>query len=118
MELYKRHRALIHSGELVRADHPDPSAYVHGVVGPGEALFAFVQLTTSALETPGPVRLPGLTGPVTVTALNAPSFAHKDPPPWLAEGVTTTGEALAKAGLQMPVLHPEQALLLGVRATA
>jgi alpha-galactosidase len=115
VELYKRRRALIHSGEVVRADHPDPSAYVHGVVGEDEALFAFVQLTTSALEIPGPTRLPGLTGNVRVTALNAPSFAHNVPPPWLAEGVETTGEALARVGLQMPVLHPEQALLLGVR---
>jgi alpha-galactosidase len=113
--LYKCHRDLICSGELVRADHPDPSAYVHGVVGDGEAIFAFVQLTTSALETPGPVRLPGVHGPVIVTALNEPSFAHKEPPPWLAEGLTTTGEALAKVGLQMPVLHPEQALLLQLK---
>jgi alpha-galactosidase len=115
VELYKRLRALIHSGEVVRADHPDPSAYLHGVVGEGEALFAFVQLTTSALEIPGPVRIPGLTGPVHVSALNRPATAHKEPPPWPAEGIDTTGELLATAGLQMPILHPEQALLLGVR---
>jgi alpha-galactosidase len=115
VELYKRFRELIRTGELVRADHPDPSAYVHGVVGPDEALFAFVQLTTSALETPGPVRLPGLTGPVTVTALNEPAYAHIAPPAWMAEGLATTGEALAKVGLQMPVMHPEQALLLELK---
>lgn len=118
VELFKRYRELLHTGELVRADHPDPSAYVHGVVGETEAIFAFVQLTTSALETPGRVRLPGLTGPVTVTALNTPSTAHLVPPPWMAQGLTTTGEALERIGLQMPVLHPEQALLLGVRRTA
>jgi alpha-galactosidase len=117
VELVKRYRELIHTGELVRADHPDPSAYVHGVVGETEAIFAFVQLTTSALETPGPVRLPGLTGPVTVTALNTPSTAHLAPPPWMAEGLTTTGEALERIGLQMPVLHPEQALLLRVNSS-
>jgi alpha-galactosidase len=113
--LYKRFRSLLHSGEVVRADHPDPSAFVHGVVGRDEAIFAFVQLTTSALEVPGPTRFPGLTGPVRVTALNAPAFAHKEPPPWLAEGLTTTGEALERVGLQMPVLHPEQALLLHLK---
>jgi alpha-galactosidase len=116
--LYKRFRALIHSGEIVRADHPDPSAFVHGVIGDGEALFAFVQLTTSALETPGPTRLPGLEGSFRVTALNAPSTAHSEPPPWLRTGITLTGEQLAKVGLPMPVLHPEQALLLGVQAAA
>jgi alpha-galactosidase len=114
--VYKRHRALIHSGEVVRADHPDPSALVHGVVGDGEALFAFVQLTTSALETPGAVRLPGLAGRVRVTALNRPATAHDQPPPWLESPIALSGEQLGRVGLQMPVLHPEQALLLEVRA--
>ena len=39
------------------------------------------------------------------------------PPPWLAAGgVELTGRALATVGLPMPVLHPEQALLLTVEA--
>ena len=29
---YRRHRALLHSGDVVHADHPDPAAAVHGVV--------------------------------------------------------------------------------------
>jgi hypothetical protein len=33
----------------------------------------------------------------------------------MAEGLTTTGEALERIGLQMPVLHPEQALLLQLK---
>jgi alpha-galactosidase len=114
--LYKRYRGLIQSGELVRADHHDPSAYVHGLVGEDEALFAFVQLTTSAFETPGAVRLPGVRGTVHVSALNRPDTAHNAPPPWLDDGITLTGEQLATTGLQMPVLQPEQALLLGLRA--
>src|SRR5438552_1902796 len=71
--------------------------------------------TAAALETPGPVRLPGISGTVTVTALNEPAFADNQRPPWMAEGLTTTGEALGRVGLQMPVLHPEQALLLVAR---
>ncbi len=114
--LYKRFRALIHSGEVVRADLPDPSAYLHGVVGDGEAIFAYVQLTTSALETPGPVRIPGLDGTFRVTALNQPATGHRSPPPWLREGITLSGAQLAHVGLQLPVLHPEQALLLGAQA--
>ncbi|MGH2814025.1 MAG: alpha-galactosidase, partial [Actinomycetota bacterium] len=50
---YKRMRPLLHGGTVVRADHPDPAAYLHGVVAPDrvEALFAYVQLTASASET-------------------------------------------------------------------
>jgi len=39
------------------------------------------------------------------------------PPPWLSAGeVTLTGRMLSTVGLPMPVLRPEQALLLEVSA--
>ena len=59
---FRRLRPLLHSGQVVRADHPNPAAYLHGVVAAdrAEALFAYVQLTASAFETPGLARLPGL----------------------------------------------------------
>jgi alpha-galactosidase len=120
---YKRVRELLHSGETVRADHHDPAAYIHGVVAPGreEAVFAYVQLATSRDERPGAARLPGLdperayrTEPVTLAGGPAPQ--QGEPPGWLsAGGVTLGGRALATAGLQLPVLLPEQALLLHLR---
>src|SRR4029450_7215214 len=59
---YKRMRPLLHGGQGVRAGHPNPAAYLHGVVAGdrAEALFAYVQLTASAFETPGLARFPGL----------------------------------------------------------
>jgi alpha-galactosidase len=121
---YRRMRQLLHTGEVVRADHPDPSAYLHGVVARdrSEALFAYVQLATSSLETPGAARLPGLdrdrayrVAPLAVAG--APETGHVTPPRWYDKGgVTLTGKALAEVGLQLPVLHPEQALLLHLTA--
>jgi alpha-galactosidase len=122
---YKRMRGVLHGGEVVRADHHDPAAYLHGVVAAdrSEALFAYVQLTTSALEVPGAGRFDGLdperayrVEPMTLAG--GPRFAHAAPPPWLAAGgITLSGRALAVAGLQLPALAPEQALLLHLRAT-
>jgi alpha-galactosidase len=117
---YKHVRALLHAGEVVRADHPDPATYVHGVVAPdrGEALFAYVQLAASAEEAPGAVRLEGLDPDRAyrvehVPIAGGPELRQAAPPGWMAAGgVTLTGRALAAAGLQMPVLLPEQALLL------
>src|SRR3954471_17370873 len=44
-------------------------------------------------------------------------FAQPQPPPWLVAGGTTlSGRALAVAGLQLPALAPEQALLLRLSA--
>jgi alpha-galactosidase len=86
--LYKRHRALLASGEVVRVDHPDPAAFVHGVVAAdrGEALFAYVQRTTSAFERPGLVRLDGLdpegdyrVEPIAVAG--GPRTIEREPPP-------------------------------------
>ena len=34
------------------------------------------------------------------------------PPPWAADGIVLTSQLLMTVGLQMPVLHPEQALIL------
>ncbi len=118
---YKRVRELLHRGEVVRADHRDPAAWVHGVVAPEGAVFAYVQLTSGATEVPGPARLPGLDPERTyrvepVLLAGGPLMLHATPPPWLeAGGITLSGRALATAGLQMPVLAPEQALLLELR---
>jgi alpha-galactosidase len=81
-------------------------------------VFAYVQLTASAFETPGPARLPGLAPdrPYRVTPLQvggAPRTSQAVAPRWWAAGgVTLGGRALAEVGLPLPVLLPEQALLL------
>jgi alpha-galactosidase len=121
---YKDKRALLHSGDVVRADHEDPSAWLHGVVARDkrEAVFAFVQLRTPADALPNLARFPGLDAdrryrvePVYLAGV--PTGAQVAPPPWLAEGcLTATGRVLEKVGLRMPGLHPEQALLLQITA--
>jgi alpha-galactosidase len=117
---YKRMRPLLHAGQVVRADHPNPAAYLHGVVAGdrAEALFAYVQLTASAFETPGLARFPGLDGErayrvEVVRVAGEPETKHAVAPRWYEAGqVTLAGQALAEIGLPLPVLRPEQALLL------
>ena len=120
---YKRMRPLLHGGRVVRADHPNPAAYLHGVVAAdrAEALFAYVQLTSSDFETPGLARLPGLdpgrayrVEPLRVAG--EPETKQAAAPRWYdAGGVTLDGRALGEVGLPLPVLRPEQALLLHLR---
>jgi alpha-galactosidase len=122
--VYRDLRPLLHGGEVVRADHADPSALLHGVVAPdrSEAVFAYVQLTASTLATPGVARLPGLdpdrayrVEPIMVAG--PPRTSQIRPPPWYADGgVTVTGRLAAEAGVQLPLLTPEQALVLRVRS--
>jgi alpha-galactosidase len=117
--VYKRYRDLVHGGTVVRADHPDPSLWVHGVVAPdrAEALFALVGVETGTFSSPGAVRLPGLDPerrytvrpvmPEQTTAVLAAT------PPWLADGgVRLSGRVLGTAGLQAPPLRPGELVLL------
>jgi alpha-galactosidase len=120
---YKRMRGLLHSGTVVRADHPDPAVAVYGVVAAdaAEALFCFAQLATSSAQTRGAIRLPGLdpgrayrVEPVPLAG--GPRYEHAAPPPWLA-GATLSGRVLAVAGLELPLLFPEQALVVRLAAS-
>jgi alpha-galactosidase len=122
--LYKEYRGLLHSGRMVRADEPDPSLMLHGVVSHDgtDALFALVSLATSFSEVPGRVALPGLQPEenyrvrlVYPAAGTGDTFAHVQPPAWLSSGAQASGRFLAESGLPMPVLNPEHGLLLGVR---
>ncbi|WIX92088.1 alpha-galactosidase [Amycolatopsis sp. DG1A-15b] len=122
--LHKRFRPLLHSGTVVRGDHPDPAHWLHGVVAQdrAEALFAFVALQTGAWAPPGRIRLPGLASGTryTVRFLSAvdrerrhglPAF-----PDWADRPLTLSGAALATAGFQAPALQPEQLQLIHVLA--
>jgi alpha-galactosidase len=123
---YKGHRGLLHTGDVVHADHPDPAAAVHGVVAGdrSEGLFAYVQLTTSPFAVPVPARLPGLDPARSYLVEPAhpagpPRTTQRVPPPWFAAGgITLSGAVLGAAGLAMPALDPEQALLLRVNSVA
>ena len=117
--LYKRLRALLHSGTVVRLPQRDPSGYAHGVVAADRsaAVFAYVQLAAVATNVPAPLRLAGLdpdrSYAVRWVRLGEDGLAPmKAVPPWLRTGVTLSGGQLAAHGLAMPILHPEHALLL------
>jgi alpha-galactosidase len=62
IQLYKRHRALIHSGRVVRIDTPDDTAWMYGVVAPDQsaALMSYVQLDEPRNDQPVALRVPGL----------------------------------------------------------
>jgi len=118
---YKRHRALLHSGVVVRVDASDPGLEVHGVVAEdrGEALFAAVCLEAPRDAAVGGMLLPGLDADadyrVEPLDIGAPVRYLHGIPPWLADGgVTLPGRALATVGLAWPLLSVQQAQLLHV----
>jgi alpha-galactosidase len=125
IQLYKRLRPLLHNGDTVRADYPDPSAWIHGVVSVdrAEAVYAYVKLTTGPDAVPAALRLPGLdparTYRVVVSQeMPAPAVmtALRQPPWYVSGAVTVAGSVLTTVGLPAPILNPSQAVLLEVHA--
>ncbi len=55
---YKEHRDLLHHGDVVRIDHPDEHAIVHGVLSADRrrGLVAYAQLTTAQALAPAAVQ--------------------------------------------------------------
>jgi alpha-galactosidase len=119
---YRQLRDLLHSGRVVRGDHPDPARWVHGVVAPdrSRAVYALVQLTTSVQSPAGAVRLPGLDPAARYrVAPLAPGDLARGPAtsalPWWSTGLQLPGRVLAETGVQAPTLHPEQLVLIEAR---
>lgn len=121
--LHKRLRPLLHAGRVVRVDHPDPAVWAHGVIDHDStrAVYAVARLATSATPYPGPVRLPGLDPDRRyrvrpASGVPAPATIDRSAPGRLAGGLVLSGAALARMGVQLPALHPEQSLVLEVDA--
>lgn len=117
--LYKRLRPLLHSGELVRSDHPDPALWVQGVVAAdrSHAVYQVVAMASGVTAPPGRVRLPGL-DPHRLYRLSRPSPGGH-PAGWgqTWDGtLTLPGGVLGAVGVQVPALWPEQLLMLEVTA--
>jgi alpha-galactosidase len=126
VELYKRHRDLLHSGDAVRFDHDDPHADVHGVLAADRrrAIVAYVQLTTSQALLPRPVRIAEL-DPDVMYRVELMALPGQPAPRWLTRdtvavesGLELTGRQLAAHGVRLPVVNPESVVLLSIEATA
>jgi alpha-galactosidase len=121
--VHKRLRPLLHTGSVVRGDHPDPALWVYGVVAAdaSHALFACAQTATSVHAPAGRVRLPGLDPAATYRlAPLAPGNLVDDGrtgPPWWTTGVDLPGRVLATVGVQVPTLLPERLVLIEATRT-
>lgn len=120
---YRRLRPLLHSGRVVRVDAADPAQNVQGVVATGgsHAVFSVAMLDTALAALPPVVRLPGL-DPGTTYVVRVLDFGHvrtnQDAnPPWFDAGsVRLPGRVLGEVGLPMPLLAPENAVVLELLA--
>ncbi len=121
IELYKRYRGLIFSGDLVRLDmHACENGF--GIVSPdrGQALFSYALRQTPPHSAPARYRFRGLDA----ESLYAIQIVWPlQPRSWsrsildTIQGAVVSGAALKYAGLQLPILRPESLLIFELRAT-
>jgi alpha-galactosidase len=126
--LHKRLRPLLHTGDVVRADHPDPASWLHGVVAAdrGHAVFAYVRLSMSLDSVPAALRFPGLDPQAAYQVRALPELlptalraGRARQPGWLrGEAITVPGAVLAGPGLSAPALHPATALVFELTRAA
>jgi alpha-galactosidase len=121
--LYKAHRELIHSGRVYRADRPDDTAWIHGVVAADRtaALLSYVQLDEPRQVMPVALRVPGLDPArryrvTNVTPAGRESRPVRRPPAAVADA-EMSGAALAEIGLAIPAQRPLTALVILVTAS-
>ncbi|KRE23355.1 alpha-galactosidase [Agromyces sp. Soil535] len=128
--LYRELRGLLHTGDVVNADLADDDAMLTGIVAPGgeRALFTWARLATSPDGQSGRVRFPGLDAGARYrvrvrTELGPVSRHEASDPAWIEEavsdaGIELPGAVLAVAGVPLPTLNPQQALLFDVKRLA
>lgn len=119
IELHKKHRPLLHSGRVVRYDHHDPAITAHAVIAhdQSEAVVSFAQTATSDSLATGSLRITDLcpTSSYRVELIDLRTSRRwgkaYHQPKWIDTSIELTGAQLA-AGLQMPILDPESAVVL------
>lgn len=126
--MYREFRPLLHTGRVVNADLADDATALTGIVAQdgSSALFTWSRFVTSAAGQSGRIRFPGLEASASYTVtiredLGAASRHQGDDPAWVADAVrgplTIPGSVIVGAGLPLPTLNPQQAMLIEVRRT-
>ena len=127
--LHKQLRPLLHSGESFRLDHYDETTLINGVVAQDKkrAVVLISQLDMPDYKCMGKLRVPYLDSKADyrVKILSVPDYIKtgkgghlmKRFPQWMLDDfagktVTVRGDWLAHAGLTMPVLDPQSAVLI------
>ena len=113
--LHKKHRQLIHSGNLVRLNtHSNENGF--GIIAQdgGEALFSYTQLDSLSHSVGGRLQFIGLDS----NCLYQVSIVWPQEPKSYStsildviNGSVISGEALTKAGIQLPIMHPASLLV-------
>jgi len=125
IELHKQFRPLLHTGRVVRYDHGDPAVMANAVIAHDqlEAIVSFAQIGTADTLATGTVAISGLIADqvydvklIDIDPERSWGKAFRQPK-WIDSDLQLTGSQLG-VGLQMPILDPESAILIHLKAAS
>ena len=117
--LHKQHRQLILGGELMRLDLPDYESGF-GVIAQdkSEAMFSYALLDSPPNSAPGRFRFRGLEEDecyeLNIIWPLSPRSVSRSTPELMA-GAVISGDALMRIGMQLPVMQPQNLLIMHLR---
>ncbi|MDN3681772.1 alpha-galactosidase [Vibrio tapetis subsp. quintayensis] len=118
IQLHKRFRHLLHTGETFYLDNNDQRRNVYGVHNPHEAVVLVAQLAMPDYALPEYILFDWLDSKANyrIELVDFPetsSALMKKQPQWLKENeLVVSGDVLKRNGLSLPVLDPEAAMML------
>ena len=124
--LYKQWRSVIHRGTQWRVEMSDARTQVQGIVSEDrkQGLFIVSQLAMPDSTLMPVLRMPGLEpgAQYQIALLDHPNIqltgqgghTMRKLPAWMETPQTASGEWLMQAGISLPILDPESAILIGV----
>ena len=119
IKLHKQLRPLLHSGNGVRFNTDDQAHLAHGVIAKDQeqAVIMIAQLEMPTNSLSSTLRIPGLQkdAKYSINLLDKPDNFNdivNRQPLWTEKTLICSGEWLAKAGIAVPVMDPESALLI------
>lgn len=119
VDLYKRLRGLLHVGRSLRIETLDSaSSLAGGIFGVRHAVIGVAQLQPSRYTVNEVIRIPGLDPELNyhIQVLDAPEEVEHQQVPWMNEPTARiSGQWLMNAGLRLPKLPAETALLIEIK---
>lgn len=122
--LHRHFRMLLHTGDVVRCDHADPTVQIHGVIATdrSEALIAITRLASGPSHHTTAVRIPYLADDAVyevrvVEGAGDPVGNARRQPDWIDGKLSATGRQLGTIGFRAPQLDPESTLLVHLGTT-
>jgi len=119
---YKSVREWMHKARMVRIEDCDSAATLYGFVSPdsSQALFTYIQREPSSSSQPDPILIRGLIAErryevKPVFPAGKPRQMSRGDVGWF-DGIRASGAQLESVGLATPILEPDNALLIQIRA--